>query len=273
MVSSLREILGQMTGVPCIVAAVLLKPDGSMIEQSMTAGVDLETVQTIARDMMPAWESVGRDVEIGKPRMLVLERGSGPLSIMPIGRDTLLAAIGNPSCSLGQLHRQMTRARDALDEAAPIAAGADGTDGAARTVDPASDVPLTRAKDVLDEAALIDAAADGTDGAAPAVEPAPDLQPVPGRMGEVVVIGAITFRVALRLVATLARATGVRSASLKTFAPGGIAIDVVIEGDGALASITASSIGDCSLTVIERTDARLVLGTPAPGEPADRRVP
>src|ERR1700737_5632441 len=99
MASSLREVLGQMTGVPCIVAAVLLKPDGSMIEQSMTAGVDLETVQTIARDMMPLWEWVGRDVEIGRPRVLVVEGGSGPLSIMPVGRDTLLAAIGNPSCS------------------------------------------------------------------------------------------------------------------------------------------------------------------------------
>jgi predicted regulator of Ras-like GTPase activity (Roadblock/LC7/MglB family) len=238
MASSLREILGQMTGVPCIVAAVLLKPDGSMIEQSMTAGVDLETVQTIARDMMPLWEWVGRDVEIGRPRVLVVEGGSGPLSIMPVGRDTLPAAIGNPSCSLGRLHRQMIRAKDALFEAAPIDLGADGTDGVARAVEPASDLP-----------------------------------PVPGSMGEVVVIGATAFRVALKLVAALARATGVRSASLKTYAPGGIAIDVVFEGDGSLASITTSSIGDCSLTVIERTDARLVLGTPAPVEPADRRVP
>ena len=234
MASNLREVLGQMTEVSCIVAAVLLKPDGSMIEQSMTAEVDLGTVQTIARDMMPLWEWVGRDVEIGRPRVLVVEGGRGPLGMMPVARDTLLAAIGNPSCTLGRLHRQMTRAKDALSEADPIDAGAHGTDG---------------------------------------VEPAPDLQPVPARVGEVVVIGATAFRVALRLVATLARATGVRSASLKTFAPGSIVIDVVFESDGSLTSISASSLGDCSLTIIERTDARLVLGTPAPVELADGRVP
>jgi predicted regulator of Ras-like GTPase activity (Roadblock/LC7/MglB family) len=238
MASSFREILGRMTGVPCIVAAVLLKADGSMIERSMSEGIDLETVQTIARDMMPLWEWVGRDVEMGRPRALLVERGSGPLSIMPVGADTLLAAMGDRSCSLGRLLRQMTRAKDALYDAAPVAAGADGTDELA-----------------------------------PVVERASDLRPEAGRVGEVVVIGANTFRFALSVVTTLARATGVRSASLKTYAPGSIAIDVAFEGDGSLSSIAAGSIGDCSLHVIERTDARLVLGALAPGASPAGHVP
>lgn len=207
MASSAREVLGHLT-MPSIAAAMLMKRDGSVVERAPSDEVGSETLRAITHDLVALWESAGTDLGIGRPRALLVETTCGPLSIMPVGRDALLVAVGNGSCSIGRIRRQMQRARQA------------GGLSADRLGD--------------------------------------------GPPGEVVVIGVSTFRFTARLVAALSRARGVRSARLRAYTPGRITIDVAFEEGGTLASITSASLEESSLEVIERSDARLLLGVSTP---------
>lgn len=251
MASSPGEVLGRMTRVPCIVAAILMKGDGSITEQSVSEGVDPEPVRALARDLLSRWEWIGADMGMGRPRALLRGSTHGPLSLMPVGPDAVLLAVGNRSCSIGRIRHEMQRAREAMREAQGVARGT---------------IPDLRR--MISEMA----STNGAGEIVRTIDRALDQRPAAATAGEVVVIGVYTFRLALRLVTALARMTGVRAASLKTYAPGGITIDVAFEGGGALASITGSSFGDCSLDVIERTDARLVLAVPNPVVPTAAMV-
>ncbi len=240
MASSPREILGHLTSMPSITAAMLMKRDGSVVERAPSDGVGPETVRAVTRDLVALWESAGTDLGIGRPRALLLETMCGPLSIMPVGRDALLVAVGSSSCSIGRIRREMQRAHEATREAEHTPdhgipdlqriLGA-GLAAARRT-----DAPAHQAGGP---------SADGLDN---------------GPAGEVVVIGVSTFRLTARLVATLTQARGVRLVRLRAYTPGRITIDVAFEEGGTLASIASACLDEYSLEVIERSDARLLLG-------------
>ena len=243
MASNVREVLGHMTRVPGIVAAIFMKHDGSITAQSLTEGVEVETVRTLARDLLSRWEWIGADMGMGRPRMVVSTTPHGALSLLPVGPDAVLLAMGDRDCSVGRIRHELRRAGEAMRE----------TDRVPQEVNP-------------DLQRMMSAIAPTNGGAAgePTIEWHRSGRPEAAPTEEIVVIGVHNFRLALKLVTALARAKGVRSASLKTYEPPRITIEVDAEGREALASIDGRSFGDCSLDVIARTAGRLILGVPGP---------
>ncbi len=240
MTSSLGEALGRMTRVPGIIAAILMKVDGSITELSVSEGVDPEPVRALARDMLSRWEWVGSEAGIGRPQALLSATARGPLCLLPVGPDAVLLALGDGSCRAGRIRYELRRAGEAVRMAQRAVPGT---------------IPDLRRM-------ISDMTSTNENGAGELVrtiERASDPRPATATAGEIVVTGVSSFHLAMRLVTALSRVKGVRSASLKTYAPGSITIGVDFEGGGALASITGRSFGECTLDVIERTDARLVL--------------
>jgi predicted regulator of Ras-like GTPase activity (Roadblock/LC7/MglB family) len=239
--SSLGEVLGRMTRVPGIVAAMLMKVDGSITELSVSEGVDPEPVRAMSRDLLSRWEWVGSEAGIGRPQALFAATAHGPLCLMPVGRDAVLLALGNGSCRVGRIRYELRRAGEAAR--------------AAQRAVPAAIPDLRR---MISE--MTSTNGNGAGEIVRTVERASDQRPAPATAGEVVVTGVNSFHLAMKLVTALSRVKGVRSASLKTYAPpGSITVGVDFEDGGALASITGRSFGECTLEVTERTDARLVL--------------
>jgi len=244
MASSPREILRHLASVPSITGAMLVQRDGSVVAQAPADGIHPDTGRVIARDLLPQWESAGSDLKLGRPRAVLVETAGGSLSIMPVGRDGVLMAVGNAASPLGRIRRQMHRAQEAGREA-DVAPHHDLADLdrmlAATPPDASPEEALPR----------------------PAEVPS-DEERDHGWGGEVVVIGVSTFRLTARLVAALAHARGVRAARLWTYAPGRITIDVAFEEGGTLASVTAACLDEHPLEVLECSDARLMLGVPTP---------
>jgi predicted regulator of Ras-like GTPase activity (Roadblock/LC7/MglB family) len=239
MTSSLGEVLGRMTEVPGIIAAILMKVDGSITESSVSEGVDPEPVRALARDLLSRWQWVGSDMGIGRPQALLRATARGPLCLMPVGPDAVLLALGDGSCRVGRIRYEMRWA----GEAALLAL----------TAIPGTIPDLRRM--ILK---MSPTNGNGAGEIVHTIERASDL-PATAMAGEIVVTGVTSFRLAVKLVTTFSHVKGVRSARLKTYAPGRITVDVDFEGGGALASITSGAFGECTLDVIERTDVRLVL--------------
>ena len=246
MASSFGEVLDRMTRVPGIVAAILMKVDGSITAQSVSEKLDVSRVRGLARDLFARWDGIGADLGIGRPRMVVSTTLRGPLSLIPVAPDAVLLAMGNRGCSVGRIRHELRRAGEAMREA----------HGVSHETAPALGTTV---------AAMV---SHGAAGSARPTERAPGEWRGPGPAAEIVVSGVDTFRLALKLVTALGRAKGVRSAILKTYEPGSITIEVASEDRGTLASIDGRSFGDCPLDLIERTEARVVLAIPVPVAPA-----
>src|ERR1700730_2264819 len=171
-----------MARVPGIVAAIVMAVDGSITEQSVAKGVDPQPVRAMARDLLSRWACVGSDMGMGRPRALLSASACGPLSVMPVGPDAVLLAMGNPSCSIGRIRHEMRRAGDAIREAQH----APGT--------------------IIPDLQRMTSEKTSTNGAAQRVltiERDSDEQPDAPPAGEIVVIGVNTFRLAQKLVAAL----------------------------------------------------------------------
>jgi len=240
MTSSLGEVLGRMTRVPGIIAAILMKADGSITELLVSEGVDPDPVRAFARDLLSRWEWVGSESGIGSPQALLSATARGPLCLMPVGPDAVLLALGDGSCRVGRIRYELRRAAEAVHMAQ-------------RTV-PDTIPDLRR---MISE--MTSTNGNGAGEIVRTIERASDQRPATATAGEIVVTGVNSFHLAKRLVTALSHVKGLRSASLKTYAPGSITIGADFEGGGALASITGRSFGECTLEVIERTDVRLVL--------------
>jgi predicted regulator of Ras-like GTPase activity (Roadblock/LC7/MglB family) len=245
MASSLGEVLGRMTRVRGIIAAILMKVDGSITELSVSEGVAPGPVRAFARDLLSRWEWVGSGMGIGRPQALVSATTRGPLCLMPVGPDAVLLALGDGSCRVGRIRYELRQAGDAVRMAQRAVPGT---------------IPNLRR--MISE--MTSTNGNGADEIVRTIERATDQRPATATAGEVVVTGVNSFHLAMKLVTALSHVKGVRSARLKTYAPGSITIGVDFERGGALASITGASFGDCPLEITERTDVRLVLRIPNP---------
>jgi hypothetical protein len=77
--------------------------------------------------------------------------------------------------------------------------------------------------------------------------------------GEVVLVGAHTFRLVTRLVARLLQADGVRSSRLRAYSPASTIIDVVLEEGATLGAIGRNGFGELPIEPAAEGHTRLVL--------------
>jgi len=114
--ASLKEVLGDLIKKPGVVAAVIASRDGFIIEaMSSDDEVDLEKLGALTCNALNNWESLGTELAVGEPQMLIVEFEPGPIAVMSIGGDAVLAVLGNRLCNLGRMRIETTRVREAVN--------------------------------------------------------------------------------------------------------------------------------------------------------------
>lgn len=211
---------------PGVVAAALIDSQGCVIEGACCAEADLAASGATAGLMLRQWAAVGRDLGVGALQSVLVERPGGSATVTPVEPNVALLIVGGHSCRIGGLRVQTRRAREAMGRADGMGSGRAGA--APRTPDPLDDIEVQTAE----------------------VPTAPPSRLTPG---EVILVGAHTFRLVTRLIAHLLETKGVRSSRLRAYSPSSTVVDVVLE---AGASLEAIDRGRLEEFVVERAEAR-----------------
>ncbi len=113
--AGLKEILGDLTKKPGVIAALVVSRDGFVIEGlTSEEELDLDALGAHTSSALMAWESIGTDLSRGAPEMLLVEFESGPISVSPVSGDAVLVVLGNRLCNLGRLRIEASRVREAV---------------------------------------------------------------------------------------------------------------------------------------------------------------
>ncbi|HYM90985.1 MAG TPA: roadblock/LC7 domain-containing protein [bacterium] len=111
----LKEVLGDLTKKPGVIAALVVSRDGFVIEGlTSEEELDLDALGAHTSSALMGWESIGTDLSRGAPEMLLVEFESGPISVSPVSGDAVLVVLGNRLCNLGRLRIEASRVREAV---------------------------------------------------------------------------------------------------------------------------------------------------------------
>jgi hypothetical protein len=91
------------------------------------------------------------------------------------------------------------------------------------------------------------------------IEEAPPAPPPRLTTGEVVLVGAHTFRLVTKLIGQLLQLKGVQSSRLRAYSPSSTIVDVVLEDGATLGAIDSSRLEEFSIERTEAGGTRLVL--------------
>lgn len=224
MTSRLGVVLESALKAPGVVASVLVDSDGCVIETVSNVDGDLAVSGALARQMLGLWASVGADLGLGAVDSMLIEWEGGSATIAPMGQNGTLLMFGNRACRPGRLRREARRGRERMNEGTPVTPPppTDQLDG-----------DLVRAIDEVGQA--------------------------PNSItGEVVLIGAHTFRLVTRLIAQLLQTKGVQSSRLRAYSPSSTIIDVVLEDGATLAAIDHGDLDELALERTEEGGTRLI---------------
>jgi predicted regulator of Ras-like GTPase activity (Roadblock/LC7/MglB family) len=229
MTSRLGVVLESAMKAPGVMASVLVDPDGSVIETASNVEGDLAVSSALAWQMRRMWTSVGTDLGMGAVDSMLLEWKGGSATITPMGQNATLLMFANRACRPGRLRREARRGRERMDEGTPVGPPAEVTPPPTDHLDG----DIVRAVD----------------------EAGPARNPI---AGEVVLIGAHTFRLVTRLIAQLLQTKGVQSSRLRAYSPSSTIIDVVLEDGATLAAVDHGDLDELALERTEEGGTRLI---------------
>jgi hypothetical protein len=264
--SRLAAILHAALNTAGIVAAVHLDRLGHVIHAPAWRTADLSAAGDRARGLLEQWQTVGRDLHAGGVVSMLLDRTSGPVVIAPLPGDATLLVMGDQDCRPGRVRAETVRVTAALaavsaeEQAEPREAPAGDRAGmpADAAGDPEAEEAALPPAEPTAEVALADAHREAVSS---------ERGGRAARTGEVVLLGAHTFRLVRKLVAQLLETKGVRTASLRAYSPVSTVVDVVLEEETTLAAIGPQDLQEFAVERTEANRSRLVL-RPAKGQQA-----
>jgi predicted regulator of Ras-like GTPase activity (Roadblock/LC7/MglB family) len=253
--SRLAAVLHSLLNTAGVIAAVHLDRRGRAIPAPAWRTIDLSAAGDRARGLLEQWNAVGRDLHAGGVVSMLLDATSGPVMITPLPDDATLLVMGDQECPPGRVRVETRRASAAIAAVGGEVQVPSPGAGAERVEDRAATAAEPAPREDAGAAALPEA----RDDPAAAGNARPSA-----RTGEVVLLGAHTFRLVRRLVAQLLETKGVRTASLRAYSPVSTVVDVVLEEEATLAAIGPADLQEFAVERTEEHRSRLVL-RPAKG--------
>ena len=238
MTSHLRAVLASAMNAPGVVAGVLFDHLGHAIDSASWVEGDVAAWSAAANELLRQWASVGSDLRVGGVRSVLIERQDGPVTITPMEDDAALLIVGNRSGRPGHLRLAARRARGLMSECDQVNSA------------PESSLPP-----------------DVPDHIGDPVTTTGEVRPSASShltTGEVILVGAHTFRLVTKLIAHLVQTKGVRSSTLRAYSPSSTVVDVVLENGATLETIDRSGLAEFSVERAEEAGARLVLRASRP---------
>lgn len=111
-----RAILDGLLKVDGVTAALVVGRDGFVIEVATAPGeeVDIDAVGAIAASTLGTSDVMGSELRLGALGSVLIEFESGPVAVVPVGSEAVLAVVGNRLANLGRVRIEMRRIRTAV---------------------------------------------------------------------------------------------------------------------------------------------------------------
>ncbi len=110
----LRGILDGLLHVDGVTAALVAGRDGFVIESTAVNPIDTDAVGAIAASSLTSSEAMGAALQLGAMGAVLIECEFGPVAVIPVGPDAVLAVVGNQSANLGRVRTEMRKVRQAV---------------------------------------------------------------------------------------------------------------------------------------------------------------
>jgi predicted regulator of Ras-like GTPase activity (Roadblock/LC7/MglB family) len=108
--SELRESAG-------LDLASVVSHDGLVIESAHNDEIDAEAVATVAASGLLMMDSLGRELQQGPARDVILEYENNLVILSPLNDDLLLVTVGSGNSNLGRVRLLIRRSLDKLNHA------------------------------------------------------------------------------------------------------------------------------------------------------------
>jgi predicted regulator of Ras-like GTPase activity (Roadblock/LC7/MglB family)/DNA-binding LytR/AlgR family response regulator len=118
--SSLKEVLAELTNVPGVNTACLVGRDGFLLDSIAIAGIDTEMIGAIASSGFGASESMGNQLGKGGMSMSMIEYANGPVMLSPVGQDAFLVIVAEKEANLGMIRLKIKKHTSQIAESAAI---------------------------------------------------------------------------------------------------------------------------------------------------------
>lgn len=118
--SSLKEILAELTNVPGVNTACLVGRDGFLLDSIAIAGIDTEMIGAIASSGFGASESMGNQLGKGGLSMSMIEYANGPVMLSPVGDEAFLVIVADKEANLGMIRLKIKKHTNEIAESAAI---------------------------------------------------------------------------------------------------------------------------------------------------------
>jgi len=118
--SSLKDVLAELTNVPGVNTACLVGRDGFLLDSIAIAGIDTEMIGAIASSGFGASESMGNQLGKGGMSMSMIEYDNGPVMLSPVGEDAFLVIVAEKEANLGMIRLKIKKHTSQIAESAAI---------------------------------------------------------------------------------------------------------------------------------------------------------
>ena len=118
--SSLKEVLAELTNVPGVNTACLVGRDGFLLDSIAISGIDTEMIGAIASSGFGASESMGNQLGKGHMSMSMIEYDNGPVMLSPVGDDAFLVIVAEKEANLGMIRLKIKKHTHEIAETAAI---------------------------------------------------------------------------------------------------------------------------------------------------------
>jgi predicted regulator of Ras-like GTPase activity (Roadblock/LC7/MglB family) len=97
--------------------ASVVSHDGLVIESQHEDGIDAEAVATVAASGLLMMDSLGRELQQGPARDVILEYENNLVILSPLNEDLLLVTVGSGNSNLGRVRLLIRRSLDKMNQA------------------------------------------------------------------------------------------------------------------------------------------------------------
>ncbi len=110
----LKQLLGEFLGVEGVSAAVVIGKDGFVIESAVSGKTDVDALGAMASAGMGTSESLGKELERGEVRQILLELEKGSILLSPLSAEEFIAIVSNDPANVGRVRHDLKKNRERL---------------------------------------------------------------------------------------------------------------------------------------------------------------
>jgi predicted regulator of Ras-like GTPase activity (Roadblock/LC7/MglB family) len=112
---ALEAALNELKESAGLELASVVSHDGLVIDSAHVDGIDAEAVATVAASGLLMMDSLGRELQQGAAKDVILEYENNLVILSPLNDDLLLVTVGSENSNLGRVRLIIRRSLDKLN--------------------------------------------------------------------------------------------------------------------------------------------------------------